>query len=103
MKLTREQVIRRVVMENKYAEQQERSLISRLRRYQLTLPMYKKLLERAKHRCEICRGRVRLNIDHNHRTGKVRGVLCGPCNRGLGYFRDRPAYLRAALRFLARR
>lgn len=36
------------------------------------------------------------NLDHCHRTRKVRFILCGPCNRGLGAFRDDPARMRRA-------
>ena len=55
--------------------------------------------------CAICGKRGRLVVDHCHQTGAVRGLLCGPCNSGMGYFKDDPermelaiAYLRAAVK-----
>lgn len=51
--------------------------------------------------CEICgKTLVRLVIDHNHKTGKLRGVLCVSCNAALGGFMDDSELLRTAAAYL---
>jgi Recombination endonuclease VII len=52
--------------------------------------------------CELCRTTTANHIDHCHKTGRVRGFLCGPCNMALGSFNDDPVKLRAAADYLER-
>jgi hypothetical protein len=59
---------------------------------------------KQRHLCAICGktnpGSRRLHIDHCHTTNKTRDLLCGNCNRGLGYAKDNPNTLRAAACYL---
>ena len=75
-----------------------------LRRYGLTIEEYDNMLSSQGGVCAICRkacasGR-RLSVDHCHITNKIRGLLCDPCNRGLGAFRDDIDRMKAATVYL---
>jgi len=50
--------------------------------------------------CVICGTEEKLVVDHDHATGKVRGMLCNHCNRGLGHFKDSPMLLEFAAQYL---
>ena len=59
-------------------------LARQLNKYGLTIPQYEKMLETQKGLCALCGTapkKVRLAIDHNHRTERVRGLFCVTCNR----------------------
>jgi hypothetical protein len=69
------------------------------------------MLEKQQHRCHVCecklkrppKGKRMFNIpyvDHDHQTGKVRGILCGNCNTGLGHFKDNTKLLQRAINYL---
>jgi hypothetical protein len=67
------------------------------------------LLRKQNWRCMICSKeqpkkaqskKVRLKIDHDHRTGQVRGLLCHTCNAGLGMFKDNIELLHRAIMYL---
>jgi len=53
-------------------------------------------------RCAICEDETRLNVDHDHETGKVRGLLCRRCNVALGFLRDDPELADLAAAYLRR-
>lgn len=75
-----------------------------LKKYGLTLDQYDELSIQQGDVCALC-GNVnkngkRLFVDHNHKTGQVRGLLCNNCNSGLGFFRDNPQILANAIEYL---
>lgn len=62
---------------------------------------YDRLYAQQQGRCCICdEFHSRLCVDHDHKTGRVRGLLCRSCNSGLGFFRDQPRHLRQAINYL---
>jgi hypothetical protein len=83
---------------------------SQLRRlYGITVEDYQRLFAKQKGCCAICgskeprrTGRKHLCVDHCHETGKVRGLLCDPCNNGFGRFGDDPQLLKRAVAYLER-
>ncbi len=60
------------------------------------------MIERQGGVCAICRQKPAAHVDHNHRTGKVRGVLCFGCNGGLGQFQDNVESIRRAIEYIQR-
>lgn len=80
----------------------------KLKRYGLTPEDYNRMVEDQGGNCAICLREgvldpgslMRLGVDHNHRTGKVRGLLCRPCNRAIGIFGDDAAVLDRAAAYL---
>lgn len=74
------------------------------RKYKITLEQYQELFEKQNGVCAICKGIEEgrmLSVDHNHSTGKVRGLLCGSCNRALGLFQDSPVLLETAKEYVS--
>ena len=70
----------------------------------ITLTDYNELLTKQNHVCALCGKRPkkkRLSVDHCHKTGKVRGLLCGNCNTAIGLFKDNPIVLEKAIAYLA--
>lgn len=79
-----------------------------IRRRGLTVEEFTRLEAHQGGVCAICqrpqrernRRRARLDVDHDHLTLRVRGLLCSPCNAGIGLLGDDPALIRAAAAYL---
>ncbi|NEB70312.1 hypothetical protein G3I39_25125 [Streptomyces fulvissimus] len=69
-------------------------------KYGLSLDEYEAMVEEQEGRCLICRTRADLVVDHCHERGHLRGLICQPCNVGLGSFRDDPVVMRRAAAFI---
>jgi|CXWL01.1.fsa_nt_gi hypothetical protein len=81
------------------------------RRYGLDPGRYLEMIEEQGGCCAICRSeavdgglgrwrRIRLAVDHDHKTGAVRGLLCGKCNLGIGHFMEDETRLLNAIRYI---
>ena|SRR3990167_856097 len=76
-----------------------------LRNYGFSMKKYNALLEEQKGLCAVCfslPNKRRLAVDHNHKNGKVRGLLCYNCNIGIGFFKEDILVLENAINYLTR-
>lgn len=96
------------VMENpdkvkEYRERDPWTLVRRCKRHGITPQQFIDMYHSQGCKCAICSVDIDIvdcAIDHNHATKKVRGVLCKPCNRALGLFKDSPKILKNAMNYL---
>ena len=82
-----------------------RSLQKKVTKFGITIEEYNALFAKQEGCCGICGAHQSeftkaLAIDHDHKTGEVRGLLCMPCNTALGKFNDSPELLHSAIRYL---
>ena len=74
--------------------------------YGITPEQYEDMVVAQENLCYICGTpgtetvHKKLYVDHCHKTGKIRKLLCGMCNSGLGYFKDSPELLENAKKYL---
>ena len=78
-----------------------------MKKFGLTTEAFSEMLERQGGKCAICQTSnfnfshgKRPHVDHDHTTGKVRGLLCGKCNVALGHARDDVKILESAINYL---
>ncbi len=100
------------IASGKNYEYQRRARLKR--QYGITVEDYDRMRAAQNGACAVCGtttpvGRVSewtqdywLHVDHDHKTGTVRGLLCNECNTGLGKFQDDPELLVAAVSYLER-
>jgi len=87
-----------------YARVQRRAHYKR--RYGIALEAVEAMFEKQHGRCAACGTTPAdrpLQLDHDHITGEVRGLLCRPCNTALGLLRDSPAKLQGLITYLTQR
>ena len=81
------------------------------KQYGINIKIFKDLLDKQKYKCPICERefkkiqkdsikRDQINVDHSHKTGKVRGLLCSPCNRAIGLLGESINTLTNAINYL---
>lgn len=88
---------------NNHRRWRDTSLRSRLG---IGIEDYERMWEEQEGRCAICRDELvtgsATHVDHDHATGAVRGLVCRACNLMLGFAKDDPTRLRAAIAYLER-
>lgn len=81
----------------------DEALAKRCRKYGIEVSDFVRMYRRQNRKCAICFARIpyqELVIDHNHRTGHVRGLLCSRCNTGIGYLHDSPEVVKSGAEYL---
>lgn len=76
-----------------------------LKQFGITVEDYNKMFDKQNGCCAICgkhqsEFKIAFAVDHNHKTGKVRGLLCSRCNTMLGFASDNINILKAAINYL---
>lgn len=74
-------------------------------KFGITPERYNEMFSEQEGRCAICGKhqeelKLVLGVDHDHSTGEIRGLLCGPCNRNIGSLKDDPDLLQKAIDYL---
>lgn len=85
---------------DKVSKRPHRKLKIIKRRYGLTPEQYHRMLDDNGGMCAVCRIKLATVVDHNHKTMRVRGLLCHSCNTGLGMFGDSVETLLNAIAYL---
>ena len=78
---------------------------SLLKDHGITIEQYEMLFQKQDGKCAICLKhqtelRIRLAVDHCHKTNKIRGLLCDTCNRGIGFLKEDKEILTKAINYL---
>ena len=73
--------------------------------YGITPEEFEIMLIEQNHKCKICKNNLihfcrKTHVDHNHVTGKVRGILCNKCNLLIGHALDSIDILKSAIKYL---
>jgi hypothetical protein len=88
--------------ENKHKISKKASNKHRMNKYGITEEQYNDILLSQNSLCGICKkpSDKTLHVDHNHKTGEIRGLLCSGCNTGIGHFKEDIDSLTNAIKYL---
>jgi hypothetical protein len=72
-------------------------------KYNISIIEFDQMLYKQNNKCAICQHEFKDTpcVDHNHNTGKVRGLLCRKCNLGIGFLKDNETMLHNAVKYLS--
>ena len=74
---------------------------NRMYKYGITPEAFREMVQKQDGRCAICEKEVKkFHVDHSHKNGKVRGLLCSACNVGIGLLQDDPSLLLNAAEYI---
>ena len=86
-----------------YRENKDKELARiRFKKYGIDRDTFVEMSEAQGNVCLICKSKtdINLSVDHNHLTGKIRGLICNSCNIGIAKAKDSPTILRAMADYL---
>jgi hypothetical protein len=73
-------------------------------KYNISIEQFNTMLKKQNNKCEICKNEFKnekaTHVDHCHKTGIIRSLLCVNCNFGLGFFKDSVENLKSAQKYL---
>lgn len=90
----------------KYMREWNRTLEVKARKYKIKFEDFIALVSKSAGKCDICGeplSQRNYSVDHNHKTNKVRGILCRNCNTSLGLMKDSPSIIEEAMKYLKER
>lgn len=71
------------------------------RTYKISQQAYEALVEESQGLCKCCgKEPTRLVVDHDHKTGEVRGLICDPCNHFIGMLETKPDIYQNSIKYL---
>lgn len=80
---------------------EKRIIHQKVKAYGITEEQYRSMITKANGVCAICRLKVsQLTVDHDHKTNRVRGMLCHKCNQAIGLFGENVKTMQRAIKYL---
>lgn len=98
---TRLDIARKQGRESYQRHKQKRIIYQKVRNYGITSEQYLEMLNKRNGVCDICKNVVKqLVVDHNHKNGEIRGMLCYKCNQALGLFGENAQTMKQAIEYV---